>query len=288
MGVVQTQKKGVVGDSAMLSQNFLRPCNQVSFSQILRIKTGLLIGLLAFKTRFKPTFKNTDCGICCRWFSVQYIQKNMKNTKTCPQPCLSRVDCCGDMLATPALTGRTSINFVGRKKWEIFGQPRLPVTRVQIQSIWQVGKKNISTCWMGQVTKERLGRNYATMSHMSHMDIKLEQAMQIHSVKWWTMVGRNLHENLCVHPGKCPAVTTFQDGIFFSIKVAHLSTRNDHSINFCADLPKCPFRSALVRIGERMGLLRNDARDLSPLLHDHCRMIIAAKTMEPADSRPDH
>ena len=37
-----------------------------------------------------------------------------------------------------------------------------------------------------------------------------------------------------------------------------------------------------------MGLLRNDARDLSPLLHDHCRMITAAKTMEPADSRPDH
>lgn len=92
-----------------------------------------------------------------------------------------------------------------------------------------------------------------------------------------------------MHPGKCPAATTFQDGIpFFSIKVAHLSTRNNYSINFCADLPKCPFRSVLVRIGERMGLLRNDARDLSPLLHDHCRMITAAKTMEPADSRPDH
>ena len=102
------KKSGVVGDSVMLSQNFLRPCNQVSFSQILRLKTGLLIGLLAFKTRFKPTLKNTDCGICCRWFSVQYIQKNMKNTKTCPQICLSRVDCCGDMLATPAVTGRTN------------------------------------------------------------------------------------------------------------------------------------------------------------------------------------
>lgn len=207
------KKSGVVGDSVMLSQNFLRPCNQVSFSQILRLKTGLLIGLLAFKTRFKPTLKNTDCGICCRWFSVQYIQKIWKTPKHVLKlvfPVWIVVGICWQLPRW--LDAQIRINFVGRKTWEIFGQPGLPVTRVQIQSIWQVGTQNISTCWMGQVTKERLGRNYVT--HVTH-GYKIGTGNANTQCELMDNGQKKFTWKLGVHPGKCPAATTFQDGIPF-------------------------------------------------------------------------